>query len=64
MVIGALSDEYAAWEQDYDAAKDILVKVGTETKENFVTLKAAEMDTAAPVGFMLQMPSVRPLSMG
>lgn len=39
----ALIDEYAAWEQDYDAAKDILVKVGTVTKENFVTLKAAEM---------------------
>lgn len=46
----ALIDEYAAWEQDYDAAKDILVKVGTETKENFVTLKAAEMDTAANGG--------------
>lgn len=41
----ALIDEYAAWEQDYDATKDILVKVGTETKENFVTLKAATMDT-------------------
>lgn len=41
----ALIVEYAAWEQDYDAAKDILVKVGTETKENFVTLKAATMDT-------------------
>ena len=40
-----LIDEYAAWTQDYDAAKDILVKVGTETKENFVTLKAATMET-------------------
>ena len=35
----ALIDEYAAWKQDYSADTDILVK------ENFVTLKAATMDT-------------------
>lgn len=37
--------EYSTWTQAYDANKDILVKVGTETKENFVTLNAATMDT-------------------
>lgn len=40
-----LIDEYAAWKQDYSADTDILVKAGTVTKENFVTLKAATMDT-------------------
>ncbi len=42
-----LIDEYAAWKQDYSADTDILVKAGTVTKENFVTLKAAKMDTTS-----------------
>lgn len=43
-IADGLIDEYAAWTQAYNADKDILVKVGTETKENFITLKAAKMD--------------------
>lgn len=43
-IADGLITEYAAWTQAYDADKDILVKVGTETKENFITLKAAKMD--------------------
>lgn len=46
-VLDKLIDEYAAWKQDYSADTDILVKAGTVTKENFVTLKAAKMDTTS-----------------
>lgn len=41
-----LIDEYKGWAATaYDETKDILVKVGTNTKDKFVTLKAATMYT-------------------
>lgn len=46
-IADALVDEYKGWTQAYDADKDILVKAGTETKENFITLKAAKMDATS-----------------
>lgn len=46
-IADALIVEYAAWTQAYDADKDVIVKAGTETKENFIQLKAAKMDATS-----------------